>query len=442
MDHQLTDVKMVQRNKFTRGHSDLTTQTTLRKQISDISLLNKCWKSIYSGKKEDIREFSRGIDEVSINGFKENLATNLAGISYSLSNGEYEMLPLKAIPIPKGKNKDRYRLVTSPSVSDRIVHKAILSAINGIFYPLINTGVSYCGVRENVFSYRKKKSKNHISAIKQLAALVREGNFWVFESDIEGFFDNVPKESLYNSIVSALPDSSINDLIRQVIFFKIGNLQDLKKKKYIGKLRLPHQDTGISQGSPLSPLFSNIYLHNLDIVMKQACGTSYIRYVDDFIIVSDNEKKVEELGKKSRQEFENIGLKLADGKTETVHLKDGGKSIKFLGLKINNQKITAKDPGAVKSKFDTEYLRSSKESIRSMNYKIQGCANYYAPFHSRKLFEDLNSLIESKKKSNTKFKGLRLIQNISTGHKYGLPSEKEWKNYFKVKPLSTLPSTN
>ena len=400
----------------------------------------RCWKSIYSGKKEDVREYSRGIDDISINKFKDNLGTNLATISQSLINNQYKLSPLKCIPIPKPNGK--YRLVTSPTISDRIVHKAILSILSDLFYPVVNTGVSYCGVKKNIFSKKKTSTQNHISALKKLTSLVKKRLYWVYESDIEGFFDNVPKNALFEKIIKVLPDTSINTLIHQIIFFEIGNKDELNNKKYEGKLTKPKISHGLSQGSPLSPLFSNIYLSDVDEIMKTECGDSFIRYVDDFIIVADSEKRVNFLGSMASQELEKLSLNLAEDKTKIVNLKDGGKHIKFLGLKINDKKITAKEPGKIKSKFNNEYLnlnskdiknlKTQKDQIKRMNYKIQGCANYYSPFHSIQLMTELNGLILAKKKE-LKFNGLKIIDEVSTGHKYNFPSEDEWSNYFRSK---------
>lgn len=407
-------------------------------EISDIKLLTKCWQSIFSGKKEDIRENSRGIDHVTLNEFKENLATNLANISYQLSNSLYKMSDLKGIPILKANGK--YRLVTSPTIADRIVHKAILSVVNDIFYPIVNTGVSYCGVKKNIFSYKKRNSKNHISALKKMASLVKQENFWVYESDIEGFFDNVPKKTMFEMIIKELPDTSINTLINAIIFFDIGNNKDLKKEKFKGKLKLPRKNHGISQGSPLSPLFSNIFLSDLDKSMKNECGDAFIRYVDDFIIISNSEKSVKDLGHKASIKLEGLGLNLAEDKTKTIYLKDGGQSIDFLGLKISNQKISAKNPRALKAKFNNDFLSiKSKEmrklktlelQIKQMNFKIQGCANYYLPFHSKNLFDELNALISSRKQ-NDKFKNLEIIKYEVEKNKHDFPSVEEWVSYFK-----------
>ncbi len=421
----------------------MTPKYTLRQKISEIKCLQKCWRNIYSSKREDVRESSRGFDNITLNQFKEKAATNLARISWELVNDRYKFSPLKGIPIRKANGN--YRLVTSPSVSDRIVHKAILSAINEIFYSLVDTGVSYCGVKRNLFSSSKKKDKNHISAIKQITTLVSEKKFWIFESDIEGFFDNVPKKNLLDLIINDLPDSSINDLIKQIIFFEIGNEADLEKPKYKGKLKLPQKDCGISQGSPLSPLFSNIYLSDLDYAMKNECGMAFIRYVDDFVILANSRDEVEKLGNFAENEFKKLGLCLSrdkdesKSKTRTVNLKDGGKSIVFLGLKIDNQMITAKNPGAIKSKFNDEYLNiklkelnrlTPQEKILLMNSRIQGCANYYAPFHCERLFLELNKLIDRKIGLPT-FRGLKKIDNLYLGDQYGLPSLETWRSFFK-----------
>ena len=362
----------------------LGTQLNLRSEISDISLLTKCWKQIYQGKSEDKRSFSRGFDDVSLNEFKKEAKKNLQGISERLFHNQYKFSPLKGTPIKKSNGN--YRLVTVPIVADRIVHRAILSKLAGIFYPLINTRVSYCGVKKSFFS--KKSDVNHIKAIRKLVFHVEKKNFWVYESDLEGFFDNLSKERLLESIYQQLlPDTSINTLIKEIIYFEIGNSEIFSKIQYIGKLKRPESDRGVPQGSSLSPLFSNIYLYDFDNKMKALCGDAFIRYVDDFIIMAPEKKIAESYGASAKQYLEDIGLQLSPNKTHLTNLNGGGNSIDFLGLKINQNHISAKDPGKIKSRitaeitFKSKKVEAAKTKGRSaqmllMNSIIRGVTNF------------------------------------------------------------------
>ncbi|MFC1771185.1 reverse transcriptase domain-containing protein [Candidatus Margulisiibacteriota bacterium] len=414
---------------------------SLIEELSQTALLRKCWKSIYAGKNEDVRQFSRGVDNISLIDFKLKENSLLPQIAEDLSKKTYQIQALKAFPVEKGLGK--YRLITAPTVSDRIVHKAILSVINKYFYQTINTGVSYCGVKKNIWS-KKKNEWNNVSAIKKLMEKVKNRYFWVLESDIKGFFDSVPKYNLLKQITSLLPDSSINCLLEKIVYFEVRNIDEiLNKTKYKDKIKMPEKQKGISQGSPLSPLFSNIYLSGFDNKVKDLCGDSYIRYVDDFLVLADSKEKAKELKIQLLSFVDEIGLELAEDKTEIVNLKDGGESLKFLGLRINNKKICAKNPGKIKTRFDQEYLNFNSKKIRKkkthskkielINYMIAGCANFYRPFHCKKLLEELNMLIRNKtehKKLKNKLLGVRLIDinKVTTSR---IINEDAWRAYFQ-----------
>ncbi len=136
------------------------------------------------------------------------------------------------------------------------------------------------------FAYQKKIGvKDAIGKIKEH---YDRGNTTVLEADLIDFFGEVNKEQLLSEqIFPALSDESLNDLISSALDQPIGGLDKINQhqKKYFEGL-----NSGIPQGNPLSPLFSNIYLSPFDIHLKNK-EHNLVRYADDFVILCKNEKE-------------------------------------------------------------------------------------------------------------------------------------------------------
>ncbi|MBU1683545.1 hypothetical protein KJ742_06415, partial [Patescibacteria group bacterium] len=267
-------------------------------QLINQDLLTKHWNKIYAQKSEEKRWTSRGIDDISLKDFVKKEDENLNILFVSLEKRLFSFSPAKIVRIEKPDGDDRFLAV--PTVRDRIVHSAILEILTSIFYPHINTGVSYCGVKQQ-FNKKEDRALNIQKAVIKFIGHVKNGNFWIFKSDINKFFDFVPKQKMLDKIFSILPDTSLNDFIKQIIYFEIGNLEELKRKKY----PIPNPKLGLAQGSSLSPLFSNLYLANFDKKMPLLFNDRFIRYADDFIVVCKTQKEAKEAQLEAEKNLKN-----------------------------------------------------------------------------------------------------------------------------------------
>ncbi|MBI3341580.1 hypothetical protein HY024_00495 [Candidatus Curtissbacteria bacterium] len=403
--------------------------------ITDLSskeLLTRSWKSVYSGKTKSQRKNSKGVDNISLYDFKEKESEKINNLFLDIKKGKYEISPLHGFIEPKpGKQFDR--LICVPTTRDRIIHKSILGLINRIVFPHINTGVSYCGINENLWGKNKNPdSLNTKKAVKVLIKEVEKGNFWVFKADIEGFYDNISRLRLLNKIRKILDnDSSLNALIKKIIYFKLGNKKEFQSNKRIKK---QNRKIGIAQGSALSPLFSNISLKEFDNKMNKKCGKSFIRYVDDFLIISRKEQDVKKLGKYAEKLLEKEGLKLSPSKTEVVNIRDG---LVFLGIKFTRTRITTKlnraqiiqNTQKVLSLKNQDYLKckNDKERVKDMNFRIQGQVEYYKYYHIGEMIKLMNFVIKSRK--NLLPLGLKTINLPKIAP---LVEEKNWQALFKL----------
>jgi hypothetical protein len=289
--------------------------------------------------------------------------------------------------------------------------------------------VSYCGVSDGS---RSSKKINIKLAVKKIEEQLLKGNFFIFESDISGFFDNIPKRKLYKKIKSILPDDSINELIHQVIFFKIGN--DIDIIKYPG-LKKPQTYYGIPQGSPLSALFSNLSLVNFDNKLSSIYPDQLIRYCDDFIIMCKNFSEAKSAGNLSKILLSKEHLETAIEKTTVIDLKVT--PLIFLGLEISSKKITCKKSlGQLKTEFIQDILNYSKykklkktsKIIPTINSRIGGWFNTYKIYHIDKLVDELIEVIEACKLRDPR---LLHVQNINKNKISHFLSESEWKKIFQ-----------
>lgn len=406
---------------------------TLYQKLTNEDLLRKSWHSVFSGKSELKRELSKGCDGISLTDFrkdeKENGERYLKEIFAQLSTGSFKFHPFKGVPVLKS-DKVRYRLICSPCVRDRVVQKAILTIISPHLYPHINTGVSYCGVSDGKSKGKYSRRINTLDAMKKLHDHLRNGKFWVFESDIDSFFDNVDKTELKKVLYSLLPDDSLAPLFDQILECELSNYDEMKERKLI-----PWRDDlhGVPQGSPLSPIFANVYLMAFDLAMKEKYGDALMRYVDDFIIIGSSKEEVSGMSVSATKELKKIGLSLSANKSDTLDLRK--KDLKFLGLRISKFGVTTKKSlPEMKSVLVQEilnvnqYKEKSKYSVsEQMNMSLKGWVNYYQYYHVVETFQKMNDVIEKQKTHDKRITGVRQI-DLSVIKPF--ISVDEWKKLF------------
>lgn len=412
-------------------------------QLIDRKLLEKSWKDVFNGKDEQTMKASKGTDNISLKDFKNNQNQFLDQILEDLKNNQYLFNKLKGIFIAKKNGK--YRLLTVPTVRDRVLHRALLYILTPIVFDYINTGVSYCGVREKVSKKDNTKKRNPLNIKKaslQIISQIKDGNFFIFESDIKGFFDYVPKEKLLTKLSGLLPDPSLNKILKDIIFFEVANIENLKNDTRSKNIQLPNQAIGMSQGSSLSPLFSNIFLSNFDKILKKNCGNKLIRYVDDFIIFGKTEDESKKFGAIAKDFLKTEGLELSEEKTDFINLKC--ENLEFIGLNFNRHQITClKKESEIINKFNENTLNIknykkikrilNKEIItinetEQINEKIEGWANTYRHYHMDKCFEKITNLIKNRKKKDIRLKDITNLDKIKLSP---LVSIEEWQSLFK-----------
>lgn len=206
-----------------------------------------------------------GIDGMKTEELRDYLNSNWRSLKASLLAGNYQPQAVRKVEIPKSKGG--MRLLGIPTVIDRLLQQAISQSLSPIY--------------ESKFSptsYGFRPKRNAHQAVLQAQKNLKCGREWVVELDMEKFFDKVNHDRLMHRLSLTIMDKPTLKLIRK--FLKSGILCN-----GIETVRT----AGMPQGSPLSPLLSNIVLDELDKELEKR-GHTYVRYADDCNIYLNTER--------------------------------------------------------------------------------------------------------------------------------------------------------
>ena len=181
-----------------------------------------------------------GIDNMTVEQLKPYLQNHWVEIKEKLLNGKYKPQPVKKVEIPKATGGKR--TLGIPVVIDRLIQQAVHQILSPIFDPTFSE-----------FSYGFREGRSAHQAILQAKKYQQEGRKYVVDMDIEKFFDEVNHDILMSRIARKVKDKQILHLIRK--YLQSGIMENGIQVR---------REKGTPQGSPLSPLLSNIILDELD----------------------------------------------------------------------------------------------------------------------------------------------------------------------------------
>jgi retron-type reverse transcriptase len=219
--------------------------------IVSIDNLLEAWKEFVKGKrnKKDVCEFSF------------YLMDNILSLHYDLKNNTYKHGGYQQFKI----NDPKPRIIHKASVRDRLLHHAVYR----ILYPFFDkTFVS------DSFSCRNNKGTHKaINRFRKFSYIVSKNNTktcWILKCDIKKFFASIDQNTLIEILQKYINDENIINLLKKIIF--------------------SFRPNGLPLGNLTSQLFANVYLNELDQFVKHKLKVKqYIRYADDFVILSDSE---------------------------------------------------------------------------------------------------------------------------------------------------------
>jgi group II intron reverse transcriptase/maturase len=207
-----------------------------------------------------------GLDGMQVDELYDYLQIHRTEIKESIRSGRYLPQPIRGVEIPKSNGKKR--LLGVPTVVDRTLQQAV-SRILCNYYDMDFEDNSY-GFRPN---------RNAHQAVRRSLEYINNGKTYIVDIDLKSFFDEVD-----------------HCLLLQILYRKVKCRQTLRLiRKWLRapiqmKGKLVKRRKGICQGSPLSPILSNIMLDELDKELK-SLGVTYVRYADDFSIYCQEERQ-------------------------------------------------------------------------------------------------------------------------------------------------------
>jgi RNA-directed DNA polymerase len=261
----------------------------------DTELLGAAFAEI----KEDA---APGVDQLRWTDYEANLERNLEDLHERVQRGAYRALPSRRVYIPKPDGRQRPLAVAA--LEDKIVQRAVAALLNAIYEE------DFLG-----FSYGFRPGRDAHDAMDALCVGIHSKKVsYVLDADIRSFFDEISQQWLIRFLEHRIGDRRIIRLIQK--WLKAGVLED-------GVVTV--SDKGTGQGSVISPLLANIYLHYaLDLWAerwrrREATGDMIIvRYADDFIIGFQHESDARRFLDEMRKRLGEFALSLHPEKTRLI----------------------------------------------------------------------------------------------------------------------------
>ena len=214
---------------------------------------------------------SAGVDGMPVKELYDYLTKNRESIEQSLLNGTYLPQPILGVEIPKSNGK--VRLLGVPTVVERMLQQAVGQVLANLFEMDFED-----------YSYGFRPNKNAQQAVLKAQDYINSGYQDIVDIDLKSFFDEVDHcillQLLYRRVKCPLTLRLIRKWLRAPILIN-GKL--VKRRK------------GVPQGSPLSPILSNIMLDELDKELERR-GLKYVRYADDFSIYCKSQWQARKTG--------------------------------------------------------------------------------------------------------------------------------------------------
>lgn len=225
--------------------------------------------------------------------FKQDLERNLTDIRRQLADNRFVFAPARGIAIKKPGKTTRRPLVIAP-IESRIVQRTILNALSALPFVRSIHRMSYNlgGVLDG--GVAKAIDRAYRAGIKH-AYYVR--------TDIKDFFTQVPRQLLLSQITDQTGDPEFNRLLEDATTVELSNLAELKQHGDI----FPLAERGVAQGSCLSPLLCNLFMHEMDEALN-AAPFEAVRYIDDVIIFGPNRSQVRKALKMLKEQLARYGL--------------------------------------------------------------------------------------------------------------------------------------
>lgn len=294
-----------------------------------------------------------GVDGQSLAAFEEDLQGNLYKIWNRMSSGSYFPPAVRAVEIPKAAGG--VRTLGVPTVADRVAQTVVAMELEARVEPIFHRD-----------SYGYRPNRSALDAVGQCRRRCWSRD-WVIDLDIAQFFDTVDHDLMVKAVRAHTDQEWV------VLYVQRWLVAPLQRPD--GTLEA--RDRGTPQGSAVSPVLANLFLHYaFDAWMEREFPTvAFERYVDDAVVHCVSEKQAHMLRDKIAARFDEVGLRLHPEKTKIVYCKDGKRrgsfeqtSFTFLGYTFRAR--AARDRHG--SMFTSFLPAISKDAMKRLNREVRG----------------------------------------------------------------------
>ena len=340
-----------------------------------------------------------GVDGQSVEQFEQDLSDNLYRLWNRMSSGSYFPPPVKAVEIPKASGG--VRILGVPTVADRIAQTVVAMFLERLVEPVFHPD-----------SYGYRPGRSALDAVARCRERCWRSD-WVIDLDVRAFFDSVD-HSLMLKAVARHTDA-------KWVLLYVTRWLKAPMRQADGSLAA--RDRGTPQGSAVSPVLANLYLHYaFDMwLAREYPGVAFERYCDDAVIHCSSREQAVMVRDALAGRLAEVGLELHPGKTRIVYCKDADRrgdhevtSFTFLGYTFR--------PRLAKNKWGKHFVSFlpavSKDAVKAMSREIrswhiarrsdlsltdlarmfnsivQGWINYYGRFYKSMLYPLLRRINE------------------------------------------------
>ena len=332
-----------------------------------------------------------GIDGVTFETIEESGVEGfLRQIRDELLTNTYRPMRARKKEIPKDGGK--FRVLSIPTIRDRVVQGAVKLILEPIFEADFQPGS---------YGYRPKRTAHQ--AVNRVAQAIVEEKTRIVDIDLRAYFDNVQHYLLLEKVARRVQDDAVMHLLKMML-------------KATG-------EKGVPQGGVISPLLSNLYLTEVDRMLEKAIATTrrgqyahvqYARFADDLVILIDSHPRhdwlVKAVDRRLREELVKLRVEINEEKSRMVDLSKGEK-FSFLGFEFRrilsrNQKWRPhfapklKKRTALFAKLREIFRRYASQPIgrviELINPILRGWVNYFAVGHSSRCFSMVKDWVEKK----------------------------------------------
>ena len=268
------------------------------------------------------KDAAAGVDSVTYEEYGKNLQRNLIDLEERLKQKRYHARLVRRVFIPKSNGGQRPLGI--PALEDKIVQNLARRILEALFEPLF---------LDCSFAYRPHLSARQ--AVETLQEEIRRKYVWVVEADIRKFFDSIDHELLVKMLELRVDDRSFIRLIRKWLNAGVLNPDG----------SVDHPQNGTPQGSIVSPVLANIYLHyaldkwfKSDVERKSDGNAFLVRYADDFVAAFRYHRDAASFHRRLKTRLAKFSLILSEEKTRKLmfnrfHKKES-ETFRFLGFEF------------------------------------------------------------------------------------------------------------